>query len=134
MSYSTLQAPLRCRTSRKPTWIILCSVMKVQCRITCPITHPTRISRSVRGRNQKLFYPKIPFPGFLIELTHPSPHRTNLILQLLQVLLCRLPYGPIIQSPRGILFRFYLGTCPILQNIPMSLHPTSLRLSTQRYI
>ena len=32
------------------------------------------------------------------------------------------------------IFLFPLGTCPISQNIPMSLHPTSLRPPTPRYI
>ena len=114
-SSSNLRYNLRYIISQKPTWIIIRFVLKVPCRIPCPILRQMTISRSGRGINRKQFYLKITFPITILGLIHPHPHRKKLILWFIQGLIHQFPWVIIIQFPTGYFLIFPKDMSNILE-------------------
>ena len=71
-----------------------------------------------------------------IDTPIPSEDKFNSVIPSISIpsgITLPITMGTNSSIPSGDIFRFHLGTCPILQNIPMSPQPKSIHLTTPRY-
>ena len=86
------------------------------------------------GNKSKIILPEDSFSNIPSGMDTPIPSQENFNSVVPSGINSPIPLGTNYAIPSGDIFLFPLGICPRFQKIPTSLHPTSLRLPTPRYI